>query len=195
MHSCSCFFQAAPSNVTLALTASHSQRYSSTTSSDPLKFLARGDAQCRSNHLNYWRPVMKRHFLLIPLIFATTAAIADTQTIAPSADAQAQAAALLSPPHAVGAPKAEARSPSRSSVSAALDAQESAAALLSGVRPGNRVTAVSASAERSRSHASADAQAQAAALLRGSRTSSESQTPANQANQANGDARTIGIAF
>ena len=41
---------------------------------------------------------MKRHLLLIPMILATTAAIADAQTTAPSApaDAQAQAAALLS---------------------------------------------------------------------------------------------------
>jgi hypothetical protein len=135
---------------------------------------------------------MKRHSFLIPLIFATTAAIADTQTTAPSApmDAQTQAAVLLSRPHSVGVAKPEARS--RSPSSEALDAQERAAALLSSVRPSNRATAVSASAEPSRSHASADAQAQAAALLRGSRIPSESQV---QAKEANGDARTIGIAF
>lgn len=137
---------------------------------------------------------MKRHFLLIPLIFAATAAIADTQTTAPStpADAQAQAAALLSRPHSVGAPKVEARSHSSSPISAAVDAHESAAALLSGVRPGNRVTAVSAIAEPQRSRASADAQAQAATLLRGSRTSTDSQV---QAKQTTGDARSIGHAF
>lgn len=111
---------------------------------------------------------MKRHLLLIPMILATTAAIADVQTTAPStpADAQAQAAALLSP-HVLGAAKAAARSISPSPVSAALDAHESAAALLSGARPRNRVNAVYAVAESSRPRVSADAQTQAAALLKG----------------------------
>ena len=89
---------------------------------------------------------MKRHLLLIPMILATTAALADAQTTAPStpADAQAQAAALLSRPHALGAAKSDARSLSPSPVSNALDAHESAAALLSGARPRNRVNAVAA---------------------------------------------------
>jgi hypothetical protein len=71
---------------------------------------------------------MKRHLLLIPMILVTTAAIADAQTLATStpADAQAQAAALLSRPHALGAAKADARSLSPLSVSDAPDAHESA---------------------------------------------------------------------
>lgn len=110
---------------------------------------------------------MKRHLLLIPMILATSAAIADAQTKAPSvpADAQAQAARLLSRPHAIGTVKADARSLSSSPASTPLDAHQSAAALLSGARSKNRVNAVSAVAE------SADAQAQAAALLSGSRLS------------------------
>src|SRR5687767_2144766 len=114
---------------------------------------------------------MKRHLLFIPMILATTAAIADAQTTAPSApaDVQAQAAALLSRPHALGAAKTEARS--LSPVSAALDAHESAAALLSGARPRNRVNAVAAVAESTGARVSTDAQAQAAALLSGSRSS------------------------
>lgn len=112
---------------------------------------------------------MKRHLLLIPMILATTAAIADAQTTVPSSrgDAQAQAAALLSRSHAFGVSKAEAPSLSPSHTSVALDAQESAAALLSGVRAKNSVNAVSAVAKPSGSRASADAQAQAAALLKG----------------------------
>lgn len=112
---------------------------------------------------------MKRHLLLIPMILATTAAIADTQTTVPSrrGDAQAQAAALLSPPHAFRVLKAEAPSLSLSHASVALDAHESAAALLSGVRAKNSVNAVSAVAEPSGSRVAADAQAQAAALLKG----------------------------
>jgi hypothetical protein len=114
---------------------------------------------------------MKRYLLLIPVILATTAAIADAQTTAPStpADAQAQAAALLSRPHALGATKAYARSLSASSD--ALDAHASAAALLSGARPRNRVNAVAAIAESTGARVSTDAQAQAAALLSGSRSS------------------------
>jgi hypothetical protein len=52
---------------------------------------------------------MKRYLLLMPVIFATTAAIADTAAIAPSrrADAQAQAAALLSRPHTSGGVNAD----------------------------------------------------------------------------------------
>ena len=110
---------------------------------------------------------MKRHLLLIPMILTTTAAIADAQTAAPSspADAQAQAAALLSRPHALGAATVEARSPSTSTVPTTMDAHQSAAALLSGARPRYRVNAVSAVAESSGPRA--DAQAQAAALLKG----------------------------
>jgi hypothetical protein len=131
---------------------------------------------------------MKRHLLLIPMILATTAAIADAQTTAPStpADAQAHAAALLSRPHALGAAKADARSLSPSSVSDALDAHESAAALLSGARPRNRVNAVAAIAG---ARVSTDAQAQAAALLSGSRSSTV------QSKRTDAGERTIGSAL
>jgi hypothetical protein len=112
---------------------------------------------------------MKRHLLLVPMILATTVAIADAQTKAasPPADAQAHAAALLSRPHALGAAKAATRSLAPSPVTAALDAHESAATLLSGGRPINRVNASPATAESSSARASTDAQAQAAALLSG----------------------------
>lgn len=115
---------------------------------------------------------MKRHLLLIPMILATTAAIADSQTTAPSApaDAQAQAAALLSRPLTIGTVKADGRSRSTSPVSAPLDAQQSAAALLGGARPKNRVNAASALAESSDTRV--DAQVHAAALLSGSRLTS-----------------------
>ena len=134
---------------------------------------------------------MKRHLLLIPMILATTAAIADAQNTAPStpADAQAQAAALLSRPHPLGAAKADARSLSPSSVSDALDAHESAAALLSGARPRNRVNTVAAITESTGARVSTDAQAQAAALLSGSQSS------AFQTKRTDGGERTIGGAF
>src|SRR5688500_14904493 len=120
-----------------------------------------------------WRFIMKRHLLLIAMILATSAAIADVQTTAPKtpADAQAQAAALLSRPHALGAAKAEAHSNSPSPVSAPLDAHQSAAALLSGARSKNGVNAASAVAGSPDARVSTDAQAQAAALLSGSRLS------------------------
>jgi hypothetical protein len=131
---------------------------------------------------------MKRHLLLIPMILATSAAIADAQTTAPSApaDAQAQAAALFSRPHAIGTVKADARSPSP--VSAPLDAHQSAAALLSGTRSKNRVNAVSEVAESPDARVSTDAQAQAAALLSGSRLSR------SRTKLTHSDARTIGPA-
>jgi hypothetical protein len=95
---------------------------------------------------------MKRHLLLVPVILATTAAIADTQAIAPSsrADAQAQAAALLNRPHAFGLKGDEVRTRSPSHTSTTADAQAQAAP------------------------ASADAHAQAAALLSGYRASPHS---------------------
>src|SRR4030095_11340442 len=82
-----CFFRSIPTNVTLVL-----EKHSLIT--------------------QFWRPIMKRHLLLTPMILAATAAIADAQTTAPStpADAQALAAALLSRPHTRGAVKADARS-------------------------------------------------------------------------------------
>jgi hypothetical protein len=134
---------------------------------------------------------MKRHLLLIPMILATTAAIADAQTKAPStpADAHAQAAALLSRPRALGAAKSDAGSLSPSPVSNALDAHESAAALLSGARPRDRVNAVAAVAQSTGARVSADAHAQAAALLSGSRSSTF------QTKRTDGSERTIGGAF
>jgi hypothetical protein len=115
---------------------------------------------------------MKRHLPIIALIFATNVAFADAQTAASSvpADAQAQAAALLSRPHALGTAKIDSRSLSSLSVSERADAHESAAALLSGARPGHRVSTVSAHAELPPARAAKDAQAQAAALLSGSRS-------------------------
>ena len=131
---------------------------------------------------------MKRHLLLIPMILATSAAIADAQTTAPSvpADAQAQAAALLSRPHAIGTGEANTRLLSLSPVSAPLDAHQSAAALLSGARSNNRVKPVSAVTESTDARVSTDAQAQAAALLSGSRPST------SQTKRTDNGARTIG---
>jgi len=133
---------------------------------------------------------MKRHLLLIPMILATSAAIADTPTTAHSApaDAQAQAAALLSRPHAIGTVKADTRSPSPSPVSAPLDAHQSAAALLSGARSKNRVNAVSAVAQSPDARVSTDAQAQAASLLSGSRLAT------SQTKRTDSGAGTIGAA-
>jgi hypothetical protein len=130
---------------------------------------------------------MKRQLFLIPMILATSAAIADAQTTGPSvqADAQAQAAALLRPAHAIGTVKADTRP---LSPSPALDAHQSAAALLSGARSKNRANAVSAVAQSTDAGVSTDAHAQAAALLSGSRVS----TP--QTNRTDGGARAIGAA-
>jgi hypothetical protein len=129
---------------------------------------------------------MKRQLLLIPMILAATATIADAQTTAPSAplDAQAQAAALLSRPDVLRAAKVEAHT--SAPVSPAPDAQESAAALLSGARPRNRVSALPAVADANGARISTDAQAQAAALLRGSRSSTV------QTKRTDGGERTIG---
>jgi hypothetical protein len=135
---------------------------------------------------------MKRHLLLIPLILATSAAIADTQATAPAirADAQAQAAALLSRPHTSGGVKADAvHLPSPSPASTMADAQAQAAALLSGVRPASQVGAFAGVVEP---RPIVDAQAQAAALLTGSR--SVTHVPV-QAERTPGSARATGNAF
>ena len=110
---------------------------------------------------------MKRPLLPILMFLATTAAIAETQPAVTSrpADARAQAAALLSHPHALSAVKADVAPRSLSPVSATMDAHERARALLSGVRPGYRVNAPATIAEPTRGRARADAQAHAAALL------------------------------
>ena len=131
---------------------------------------------------------MKRHLFLIPLILTTTAAIADAQTTAPSvrADAQAQAAALLSRPQALRAAKVETRMLSPSTASSPLDAHASAAALLSGARTRDRFNTV---AKSTGARVSTDAQAQAAALLSGSRSSTV------QSKRTDAGERTIGSAL
>jgi hypothetical protein len=127
---------------------------------------------------------------LLSSAFAT-AAIADTPATTSSsrADAQSQAAALLSRPHTSEPVKTdEVRSPSSSLVSTTADAQAQAAMLLNGVRPGSQVRAFPRVVEPTDTRPSADAQAQAAALLSGSRASAHSQV---QAERAQRDARTI----
>jgi hypothetical protein len=92
---------------------------------------------------------MKLRLFLIPAIFATTAALADSQT-------------------AVSLKRS-------SSVSeTAIDAHASAAALLSGQRVARQATASSAVREPLHGQTHADAHAQAAALLSGTRTAAGS---------------------
>jgi hypothetical protein len=112
---------------------------------------------------------MKLRLLLIPAIFATTAALADSQSaVSPKPeDAHAQAAALLSRPHMPANMK-----PERSSAASGMtiDAQASAAALLSGHRIARQTTLSSAARDPSYGQMPADAHSQAAALLSGTRT-------------------------
>lgn len=131
---------------------------------------------------------MKRYLLLLPVILATTAALANTEdsTLSRRADAQAQAAALLSGSHASGVNADRVRSPSSSPASATSDVQAQAAALLSG-RTGNQVKAVSSVVEPSVGRISMDAQAHARALLSGSQASTDSQ---GQTERTQGSART-----
>lgn len=131
---------------------------------------------------------MKRYLLLLPVILATTAALADTEasTTSRRSDAQVQAAALLSGPHASGVNADRVRSPSPSSASATSDAQAQAAALLSG-RTGNQAKAASSVVEPSGGRISMDAQAHARALLSGSQTSTDSQV---QTERTQGGAHT-----
>ena len=116
---------------------------------------------------------MKSRLFLIPAIFVTTAALADTQTAVPPqpADAHAQAAALLSRPRTPETMKLE-RSSSVSEM--AIDAHASAVALLTGHRIALHATASHAGGEPSYRRMSADAHAQAAALLSGTRTAAGS---------------------
>jgi hypothetical protein len=130
---------------------------------------------------------MKPRSLLIPMIFVTTAAIADTgsQRFEPS-DAQSQAAALLSAPHAF-ASKAEGQR--RTDLRApTMDAQTSAAALLSRPRATGSAKASSSLNQSSRATARvtvwADAQAQAAALLSGSRTTTDAELRAQRTQRS-----------
>ena len=111
---------------------------------------------------------MKLRLLLIPAIFATTAALADSQTaVSPKpADAHTQAAALLSRPNTPVTMKLD-RS---SSVSAtAIDPHVRAAALLSGHGIARQATVSSAVRDVSYGQMPADAHSQAAALLSGTR--------------------------
>lgn len=112
---------------------------------------------------------MKLRFLLIPAIFATTAALADSHTaVSPTpTDAHARAAALLSRPHTPATMKLE-RASSMSET--AIDAHASAAALLSGHRIAREATTTPAVQESSYGLTPVDAHSQAAALLSGART-------------------------
>jgi hypothetical protein len=101
---------------------------------------------------------MKLPLSLIPAIFVTTAALAD---------AQIQAAALLSRPLTPATTTLE-RSSSVSET--AIDAHASAAALLSGHRIARQATMSPAARRLSYGQKAADAHSQAAALLSGTRT-------------------------
>ena len=113
---------------------------------------------------------MKLRLFLIPAIFVTTAALADSPTaVSTPGDAHAQAAALLSRPHTPATMRLE-----RSSAvpETAIDAHASAAALLSGHRVARRATVSSAVREPAYGQTPADAHSQAEALLSGTRTAS-----------------------
>jgi hypothetical protein len=113
---------------------------------------------------------MKSRLLAIPAIVAATAAfVIPGSAFAEPRDAQVQAAALLSRPHAPETLQTSAREYGRSS-SAAVDAHASAAALLSGRSTGGSRAASVAIATPIVAHKAVDAHAHAAALLRGSRT-------------------------
>lgn len=123
---------------------------------------------------------MKSRLVVIPLILMTTAAIADNQRapISGSPDAQAQAAALLSPQTPRASKDGQKHSPSV--VSPAMDAHASAAALLSGTRSAGTRNASAAIGQPSGTRLYGDAQAQAAALLGGSQSSKDSQLQAQR---------------
>jgi hypothetical protein len=141
---------------------------------------------------------MKRYLLLMPVILATAAALADTHATSSSGpvDAQAHAAALLSGPHlsalANTLAKTAGRSSSPSDASAGGDAHEFAAALLRGHRTGNQVRAVSSVVEPTGVRISVDAHAHARALLGGARASTRSQA---QMGRTQNGARPSGKAF
>ena len=112
---------------------------------------------------------MKSRLLLISAILATTAGLGvSSNALSSQPDAQAQAAALLSPSHASASERARDQG-NASPRSAAVDAHAHAAALLSGLRIGQEAkTSVRTTPSRA-ARTSLDAQAQAAALLSGSR--------------------------
>jgi hypothetical protein len=119
---------------------------------------------------------MTSRLVVIPLILMTTAAIADNQRapISGRSDAQAQAAALLSP-QTSSALQGDERRHSPSVASPAMDAHASAAALLSGARAAGTRSVSAAIGQPSGARINGDAQAQAAALLHGSQSSTDSQ--------------------
>jgi hypothetical protein len=105
--------------------------------------------------------------LLLPAIVATATTLgASASAHSEPRDAQAQAAALLSRPHAPGPLKAHEGAPSSS---AAVDAHASAAALLSG-RSSSRQASAPVRIAPSVARMQLDAHTHAAALLKGSRT-------------------------
>jgi hypothetical protein len=118
---------------------------------------------------------MTSRLVVIPLILMTTAAIADSQRapISGPADAQAHAAALLSPHTSRTSKDGQRHAPSVASP--AMDAHASAAALLSGTRSAGTRNASAAVGQPSGARIYGDAQAQAAALFRGSHSSTDSQ--------------------
>jgi hypothetical protein len=111
---------------------------------------------------------MKSRLVLISAIAAATAGFGvASNALASPPDAQAQAAALLSPSHSSeGVRKAESTS------SVVLDAQAHAAALLSGARVDGGAADSTQVTRSSASRTSGDARAQAAALLSGARSTS-----------------------
>jgi hypothetical protein len=114
---------------------------------------------------------MKARLLLIPVILATTAAIADTpSTFSDRTDAQARAAALLSRPHTPAA--ANSRSNASPVESTKGDAHARAAALLSPQRTEGATTPVPVARGMI---VNVDAHEHAAALLSGPRISREAQ--------------------
>jgi len=127
---------------------------------------------------------MKLHLLMLPVFLTTTAAMGDT--LSAPADAQAQAAALLSPPHRSGNSKADGQKGSSSRVSPVMDAHASAAALLSRPRTAGTATPYVPVDRTSAARMATDAQKQAAALLTGSRTSTQSRLRAQRTQNAVG---------
>ena len=117
---------------------------------------------------------MKSRLLLIPAILATTAGFVSGNAVSSQPDAQAQAAALLAPPHTFVSEGARDQG-NASSQFVAVDAHAQAAALLSGLRTEQEAKTSVRITPSGAARTSLDAQAQAAALLSGSRiTVSES---------------------
>jgi hypothetical protein len=113
---------------------------------------------------------MKSRLLLISAILATTAGLGVSgNALSSQPDAQARAAALLSPSH-VSASAGARNQGTVSPQSAAVDAHAQAAALLSGLRMEQEAKTWARTTPSRAVRTSLDAHAQAAALLSGSRT-------------------------